>query len=438
MRTLRLFLFLTLTSCSHVDIHQAEVCEGVAKLLFAEGSIAGLSSATDASAAHAIVTTVRMRDSGLRHRVGCSFESSGPKSADFLALTTVASDVEGSLDYSRLAELRTALEAKGISWRVSWIPLLGPPHGSIGPAALDLSILYFLQLLINGLTYGSVIALVAVGYTLIAGISGIINLAFGDVYMIGAFVAVGLVGVATALGSGSFPLSVLIALVPTMAITSGYSALTHRAAFRPLRKANAQVPLIASIGLSMVLQGYVFTTGGAHDLWLTAPLPDGFVVAETEGFSLYVNWPQLAIVGTTLAFALLLWFVLMRTPFGRTHRACAQDRRMAALLGIDVDRIIGLTFGFAGAFAAVGGLIAAAYYGSVSVVMGVMMGLKGLTAAIVGGIGNPRGALLGGFIVALIESFAAGYFFAAYKEVAVFALLILLLIFRPEGLFGEP
>jgi len=111
---------------------------------------------------------------------------------------------------------------------------------------------------------------------------------------------------------------------------------------------------------------------------------------------------------------------------------------MAALLGIDVDRIIGLTFGFAGAFAAVGGLIAAAYYGSVSVVMGVMMGLKGLTAAIVGGIGNPRGALLGGLIVALIESFAAGYFFAAYKEVAVFALLILLLIFRPEGLFGEP
>lgn len=334
--------------------------------------------------------------------------------------------------------MRATLERKGIYWKVSWVPHLGPPHGMIGPASIDVATLYFLQLLVNGLTYGSLIALIAIGYTLIAGISGVINLAFGDIYMIGAFMAVGLVGMVMALGIGSFLLGALLALPVTMMLTAGYSALTDRAVFRPLRHANLQVPLIASIGLSMVLQGYVFTTGGARDLWLTAPLPGGFALAETNNFSLYVNWAQIAIVAATVLLTLMVWLVLTRTSFGRAHCACARDRRMAALLGVDVDRVIAVTFGFAGVFAAAGGLMAAAYYGGVSVVMGVMMGLKALTAAIVGGIGNAKGAVLGGFIVALIESFASGYFFAAYKEVAVFALLILLLIFRPEGLFGEP
>jgi branched-chain amino acid transport system permease protein len=204
-----------------------------------------------------------------------------------------------------------------------------------------------------------------------------------------------------------------------------------------LRYASPQMPMIASIGVSMMLQGYVFTTGGARDLWVTAPLPGGFVLAQTDGFSLYVNWWQTVIIVATLLLTGLTWFVLTRTSFGRAHRACAQDRRMASLLGIDVDRVIGMTFGFAGMFAAAGGLMAATYYGSISVVMGVMMGLKALTAAVVGGIGSARGAVLGGFIVALSESLAAGYFFAAYKEVVVFAILILLLIFRPQGLLGE-
>lgn len=431
-------LVLTLGGCNDVDVRQAELCEEVAKILLADGGIAGFTSATDPTAVHGVIIDVAMKHPTPSHRVTCGFESSGQKSADQLALSAVASDVEGRLSEARLGELRARLERKGIYWKLSWVPHLGPPHGTLDAAPVGVATLYFLQLLINGLTYGSLIALVAVGYTLIAGISGVVNLAFGDIYMIGAFVAVSLIGFVGTIGAGSFPLSILLAMPVTIAITAGYSALTNRAVFHPLRRANLQVPLIASIGLSMVLQGYVFTTGGARDLWLTAPLPGGFVLAETGGFSLYINWPQTMIVAATVLLTGLVWFVLTRTSFGRAHRACAQDRRMAALLGVDVDRVIGATFAFAGIFAALGGLMAATYYGSISVVMGVMMGLKALTAAIVGGVGNAKGAVLGGLIVALIESFSAGYLFAAYKEVLVFALLILLLIFRPEGLFGEP
>jgi branched-chain amino acid transport system permease protein len=432
-----LLLLVLLGGCSDADIRQAELCGEVARILFTDGQIGRVTSARDPSVPHGVVTSVVMRDSAVAHRVACTFESSGPKSADQLALTVIATDVEGRLSEARLAELRQALEQKGIYWMVSWIPLLGPPHGTSEPSTLDVAVLYFLQLLLNAMTYGSLIALVALGYTLIGGISGVINLAFGDIYMIGAFVAVGFILLLMGLGAGSFLLSVVLALPLTVLVTAGYSAVTDRVVFRHLRYATQQMPLIASIGVSMMLQGYVFATGGAHDLWVTAPLPGGFVLAETDGFSLYVNWWQTVIIVATLLLTALMWIVLTRTSFGRAHRACAQDRRMASLLGIDVDRVIGMTFGFAGMFAAAGGLMAATYYGSISVVMGVAMGLKALTAAVLGGIGNAKGAILGGFIVALTEIFAAGYFFAAYKEVVVFAILILLLIFRPQGLLGE-
>jgi len=433
----QLLVAVLLVGCGDVDLRQAELCGEVARILFTDGEIGRMASERDRAVLHGVVTSVVMRGSGVSHRVACIFESSGPKSADQLALTVVSSDIEGQLSEARLVELHQALEAKGIYWMVSWIPLLGPPHGASEPTSFDVAALYFLQLLLNALTYGSLIALVALGYTLIGGISGVINLAFGDIYMIGAFIAVGFILLLMGLGAGSFLLSVVIALPLTVLVTAGYSALTDRAVFRPLRYASPQMPLIASIGVSMVLQGYVFATGGAHDLWVTAPLPGGFVLAQTDGFSLYVNWWQTVIIVATVLLTWMMWLVLTRTSFGRAHRACAQDRRMASLLGIDVDRVIGMTFGFAGMFAAAGGLMAATYYGSISVVMGVAMGLKALTAAVLGGIGNAKGAILGGFIVALSESFAAGYFFAAYKEVVVFAILILLLIFRPQGLLGE-
>ncbi|MFI4988523.1 MAG: branched-chain amino acid ABC transporter permease, partial [Alphaproteobacteria bacterium] len=217
----------------------------------------------------------------------------------------------------------------------------------------------------------------------------------------------------------------------------GYSAVTEPVVFRPLRQSRAQMPLIASVGLSIVLQNFVFVTGAPGNLWMPIPLSGGFVLAESGGFSLYLNRQQGVILALTLLLVGVAWYLLARTPYGRAQRACSQDRRMAALLGVDVDRVTVTTFALGGALAGSGGVMVATYYGGVNITMGVMLGLKALTAAIVGGIGNFWGAVLGSFVVALLEALWGGYFFTAYKDTAVFALLILILVFRPQGLLGE-
>ena len=431
-----LLLPLLLFACSFVDLHQAELCEAAAGILLSDDGIASLTTVTDRSVPHGVVTAVAMLD-GRRHTVSCTFTSANAKSADFLALSDVAIDRSGALDAAALAALRGALERKGLATIVSWVPNFGGPHGELAPASPRVAVLYFLQLVVNGLTYGAMIGLVAVGYTLIYGVIGVVNLAFGDIYMIGAFIAIAILLLLKALGIGSFVLGLALTLPLAMLLTAGYNAATDRAVFQPLRRASPLMPLVASVGLSMVLQSYVFLTGGARDRWLAAPSSSGFVLAAADGFELYVNRPQLEVIVITVAVVALCWFALTRTRFGRAQRACAQDRRMAALLGLDVERIIAGTFAVGGGLAACSGLMAATYYGGVTVGMGVMMGLKALTAAIVGGLGNVMGALLGGFAVALLESFAAGYFYGGYKEAAVFALLILLLVFRPQGMLEE-
>ncbi|MFI4987791.1 MAG: branched-chain amino acid ABC transporter permease, partial [Alphaproteobacteria bacterium] len=171
--------------------------------------------------------------------------------------------------------------------------------------------------------------------------------------------------------------------------------------------------------------------------WLPVRPQDGIALAGAHGFSLYVNRQQALVVSLTALLVGVTWYLLAHTRFGRMLRASAQDRRMAALLGVDVDRIVALTFALGGALAAGGGLMVASYYGGVNFSMGLLMGLKALTAAIVGGIGNFKGALLGGFVVAMLETFWAGYLPGAYREIAVFGLLVALLIFRPQGILGE-
>jgi len=175
------------------------------------------------------------------------------------------------------------------------------------------------------------------------------------------------------------------------------------------------MPLVASIGLSLVLQNYVFLTGGPGNLWLTPPVAHGVALAAADGFELYANLQQTLVVGATLLLLAATWFVMTRTPFGRAQRACAQDRgwrRCSASTSTGDRRHLRPR----GALAGAGGLMAASYYGGISVVMGVMVGLKGFTAAILGGIGNFKGAIVGGFAVALLESFTAGYFYGGYKE----------------------
>lgn len=432
-------LLAVLAGCGKVDRPQALFCERVARILFPESRIEQLESAADASVAHGVVTQLAVRDAAgalERHSVACTF-AGGAFSRDQLELTQVASDVDG-----RLSELNMAILDYVLGRETPYVRTAGSPH--VGPRLepamripLGVEALYFLQQVVNALALGCVTSLVAVGYTLVYGIIGVINLAFGDIYMIGAFGTVIGVALFAALGLDSFVASLLLVLPLTMALSAGYSAMTDRLVFRPLRQSSSQMPLIASIGLSIVLQNFIFLSEGARDLWLPIRTPSGFVLAESGGFSLYLNVQQ----GIMLAMTALLmgstWYLIARTPFGRALRASSQDRRMAALVGVNVDLVVISTFALGGALAAAGGLIIATYYGGVNFGMGLMMGLKALTAAIVGGIGNFAGALIGGFVVALLETFWAGYFPLAYRELAVFALLILLLVFRPQGILGE-
>ena len=307
---LALILLVLFTGCSPADLRQSAVCEEVARLLFTGSRIDRLASATDASATHAIATAVTLRgaDGGaVRHSVGCVFESTGPKSADQLALATVTTDVEGKLSEARLDALREALERKGVAWQVSWIPTFGPPHGELAPASPAVAVLYFLQLVVNGVTYGSVIALVAIGYTLIYGVIGVVNLAFGEIYMIGAFIATGAILALAAAGIGSFAVGLVLAIPITLAVTAGYSVATDRIVFRKLRRARSQMPLVASIGLSLVLQNYMFLTGGRGNILLTPPVARGVALAAADGFELYANGQQALLIGATLLLVATTW-----------------------------------------------------------------------------------------------------------------------------------
>jgi branched-chain amino acid transport system permease protein len=440
-RGLRLLpLLAALLGCSKVDASQAALCERAARLLFPDGAAASLASATDPAVPNGIVTQLaieRAVGGTERHRVSCAF-AGGAFSPDRLTLLEVSTDAGAPLDDVHMAILLLVLQREGPpaeSWAGALPSTLA--RTAILQAPLSAGALYFLQQLINGLTLGCVIALIAVGYTLVYSIIGAINFAFGELYMIGAFIAVVAVVFLFVIGVGSIAASVLLALPVAMALTAGYSWVSERLVFRPIRHASSLMPLIAAIGLSIVLQNYVFVAQGARDLWLPPISASGFVLAEADGFSLYLNPQQGVRLAITLALASATWYLLARTPFGRAQRASAQDRGMAALVGINIDRVIAGTFALGGALGAAGGVMVASYYGGVNFVMGFLMGFKALTAAIVGGMGNFAGALLGGFIVALVETFWAGYLQIEYKDIAVFSLLIILLVFRPQGILGE-
>jgi branched-chain amino acid transport system permease protein len=428
-------LGLALAGCGRVDGGQARLCERATELLFSDRAIEAMTSAADPAAPHGIVVDAALRGAsgGERRRVTCRF-AGGTFSPERLTLTGISRDPGGRLDDVQMAILIYALGREHPAQS-----FLGALPAQIAPALslpVGASVLYFLQQLVNGIMLGCVIALIATGYTLVYSIIGAINFAFGELYMIGAFT--GVIGVVffTMMGVGSFVASVLLALLATMALNAGYSWATERLVFRPLRPANSLMPLIAAIGLSIVLQNYVFVTQGARDVFLPPIAQGGIVLAEADGFSLYVNREQAVVLAVTLLLAAATWYLLARTPFGRAQRASSQDKGMAALVGINIDRVIAATFALGGALAAAGGLMVASYYGGVNFVMGFLMGFKALTAAIVGGMGSFAGALLGGFIVAFVETFWAGYLQVEYRDIAVFTLLIVLLVFRPQGLLG--
>jgi branched-chain amino acid transport system permease protein len=297
---------------------------------------------------------------------------------------------------------------------------------------------YFLQQLINGLTLGSIYGLIAIGYTMVYGIIGMINFAHGDIFMIGAFLALIAFLVLVALGVTAVPLALFIVLLVSMALTALYGWTVERMAYRPLRHSFRLAPLISAIGMSIVLQNYAQIVQGARVKPLPPLIQGGYTLLDRNGFAVGLSNVQIAIVVITLVLMLVFSWLVANTRLGRDMRACEQDLKMASLVGVDIDRTISLTFVIGAALAAVAGIMDLLYYGVIDFYIGFVAGVKAFTAAVLGGIGSLPGAMLGGLLIGLIETFWSAYFSIEYKDVAAFSVLVIVLIFLPTGILGRP
>lgn len=297
---------------------------------------------------------------------------------------------------------------------------------------------YFLQQLINGVALGSIYGLIAIGYTMVYGIIGMINFAHGDIFMVGAFISLIAFLAIMALGVTMIPLALLLVLIIAMVATAAWGWSVERIAYRPLRDSFRLAPLITAIGMSIVLQNFIQVAQGARVKPLQPVITGGYQIFEENGFTVIISNIQILIVVTTIVLMGAFWLVIRRTALGRAQRACEQDRLMAALSGVDVDRTISLTFVLGGMLAAVAGLLYLLYYGVIDFYIGFIVGIKAFTAAVFGGIGSLPGAMLGGLIIGLIETFWSAYFTIEYKDVAAFSMLAIVLIFFPTGLLGRP
>ncbi len=297
----------------------------------------------------------------------------------------------------------------------------------------------FIQQIFNGLTLGSVYALVALGYTMVYGILGLINFAHGDVVMIGAMVALTVTRPLIGLLPG--PLVVLIGLVVAALTCMVLGFGIERIAYRPLRRAPRLAPLITAIGVSMVLQQLAMIIWGRGYHPIPALLPS----ATHDFFGAQINDLQLLIMAVAALTMAGLMLLVNRTKLGRAMRATAENPEIAALMGVDVNRVISATFIIGSALAALAGVMVSAHYGVAHYSMGFLLGLKAFTAAVLGGIGNLGGAMVGGLLLGVIEALGAGYigdltggvFGSNYQDVFAFIVLISVLVFRPSGLLGE-
>ncbi|WP_075854765.1 branched-chain amino acid ABC transporter permease [Rhizobium hainanense] len=293
---------------------------------------------------------------------------------------------------------------------------------------------YFIQQLFNGLTLGSIYGLIAIGYTMVYGIIGMINFAHGDIFMLGGFAAMIVFLVLTSVFAGLPVAVVLLAmLVVAMLTTSLWNWTIERVAYRPLRGSFRLAPLITAIGMSIVVSNFIQVVQGPRNKPIPQLIGDVYHIG-----AITVSLKQIIIIALTSLLLVVFWYIVNKTALGRAQRATEQDRKMAALLGIDVDRTISVTFIMGAALAAVGGTMFLVYYGVANFTDGFVPGVKAFTAAVLGGIGSLPGAVLGGLLIGLIESLWSAYFTIDYKDVATFAILAFVLIFKPTGILGRP
>lgn len=293
---------------------------------------------------------------------------------------------------------------------------------------------YFFELFFGGLTRGSIYALIALGYTMVYGIIELINFAHGEVYMIGAFTALIAAGVLGILGFPAGGILIIAALVAVI-YCAAYGFTLEKIAYKPLRDAPRLSPLISAIGMSIFLQNYVILAQTSDFMPFPNLVPEfGFLepIADIMSSSAFL------IIATSSVVMTGLTLFIKYTKMGKAMRATAQNRKMAMLLGIDADRVISLTFIIGSSLAAIGGVLIASHIGQVNFAIGFIAGIKAFTAAVLGGIGSIPGAMLGGLVLGLCESYATGYVSSDYEDALAFALLVLILIFRPAGILGKP
>lgn len=292
---------------------------------------------------------------------------------------------------------------------------------------------YFLEIFFGGLTRGSIYALIALGYTMVYGIIQLINFAHGEIYMIGAFTALIVSGVMGALGMPGYAI-VLLTLPIAVIYASAYGFTIEKIAYKPLRGAPRLSPLISAIGMSIFLQNYVLLAQTADFLPFPNLLPPLDFMDRFRG--VLTSSELLIVLTAALVMGGLTAFIKF-TRMGKAMRATAQNQRMAMLVGVNVDQVISLTFIIGSGLAAIGGVLIASHVGQINFYIGFIAGIKAFTAAVLGGIGSIPGAVLGGLVLGWTESFATGYVSSDYEDVFAFALLVLILIFRPAGLLGK-
>ncbi len=293
---------------------------------------------------------------------------------------------------------------------------------------------YFLQLALAGLTKGSIYALIALGYTMVYGIIKLINFAHGEIYMIGAFTALIINAVLQIMTTLSPLLILAISLLAAVFFSVGYGITMERIAYKPLRNAPRLSALISAIGMSLILQNYVRMAQTSDFLPFRSLIPDlSFLV---RGKSL-ISTTQLVILVSTVVVMVLLTVLIRFTRIGKAMRATSQDKVMAQLVGIDINKVITVTFAIGSATAAIGGVLVANHMGQINFYIGFLAGIKAFVAAVLGGIGSIPGAVLGSFVLGMTESFGAGYISSAYENAFAFIILILILVFKPSGLVGR-
>ncbi len=296
---------------------------------------------------------------------------------------------------------------------------------------------HYLQQLINGLTVGSTYALIAIGYTMVYGIIGMINFAHGEVYMIGSYVAFIALTLLMSGGVTSVPLLMAAAFVAAIVITSAYGYSIERVAYRPLRGGNRLIPLISAIGVSTFLQNAVQLSQDSREKAIPQ-LIEGAIVFGGSDAGVQVAYMQIIVFVTTVVVMAALTVFIARSRLGRACRACAEDIGMARLLGIETNTVIALTFVIGGMLAAVASVLIGMQYGVINPFIGFLAGIKAFTAAVLGGIGSIPGAMLGGLLLGVAEAFGADIVGDQYKDVVAFSLLVLVLLFRPTGILGRP